>query len=167
MPLRSTNDKRHRAKRFGYALGFLVLAAGCGSLAPKGPKNAGEGAGAGALAGAGTGLYASLMCGPFFALCAPVLIPGGAVVGTVGGGVWGAVNESSAVAARPSPIMPAYFPAGIVEQTPKLQDHGCAPFNARAGSTYQHEDGRKVAIIRIVGESPQCPGARPLAVEHR
>jgi hypothetical protein len=57
------------------------------------------------------------------------------------------------------------FPAGIVEQTPKLQNYGCAPFNARAGNVYWHEDGRRIAIARVLGLSEQCTNPRPLSVE--
>lgn len=57
--------------------------------------------------------------------------------------------------------------AGVIEQDPKLEGHGCAPFNARDGNTYLHETGRRVEIVQILGESPQCPGARPLAVKLR
>jgi hypothetical protein len=56
-------------------------------------------------------------------------------------------------------------PAGVVEQNPWLDKPGCAPFNARVGNTYQREGGGRVAIVRLLGESPACPGARPIAVE--
>jgi hypothetical protein len=56
-------------------------------------------------------------------------------------------------------------PAGVIEQEPPLAGHGCAPFNAYLGSTYYRADGSRVAIMRILGESPACTGARPLAVE--
>ena len=54
--------------------------------------------------------------------------------------------------------------AGIIEQDPKMENHGCAPFNARVGNVYAQENGRKVEIAAILEESPRCTGARPLAV---
>ena len=54
---------------------------------------------------------------------------------------------------------------GVVEQQPRLHNHGCAPFNARVGNTYQRADGSRVAIARLLGETSACEGARPIAVE--
>ena len=56
-------------------------------------------------------------------------------------------------------------PPGLIEQEPPLHNHGCAPFNARVGNTYQRADGSRAAIVRILGELPACAGARPIAVE--
>jgi len=55
-------------------------------------------------------------------------------------------------------------PAGVLEQDPKVKNNGCAPFNARVGNVYSHENGDRVTVTLILGESPHCPGARPLAV---
>jgi len=59
----------------------------------------------------------------------------------------------------------AGFPAGVMEQEPKVENQGCAPFNAHAGGRYRHENGRAVRVQRILGESSNCPPARPMAVE--
>lgn len=59
----------------------------------------------------------------------------------------------------------AGFPAGVLEQEPKVENQGCAPFNARVGGRYGHENGRAVRVRRILGESSNCPLARPMAVE--
>jgi hypothetical protein len=55
--------------------------------------------------------------------------------------------------------------AGVLEQDPKAENNGCAPFNARVGNVYAHENGNRVTVRLILGESPRCPGARPLAVK--
>jgi len=55
--------------------------------------------------------------------------------------------------------------AGVVEQEPRLQKHGCAPYHAQVGGRYLREDGSRVTIVRLLGESPACLGARPIAVE--
>jgi len=67
---------------------------------------------------------------------------------------------------QPSKPQAAAGLPGVVEQEPRLHNHGCAPSDARVGNTYQRADGSRVAIVRIVGKSPACArGARPLAVE--
>jgi hypothetical protein len=55
-------------------------------------KNAAMGAGAGAVGGAGLGMGASIVCGPFFILCAPVMAGGGAAIGLVAGTAAGAID---------------------------------------------------------------------------
>jgi hypothetical protein len=86
-------------------------------------------------------------------------------------GLPGAPERRTATTATPTRSQPtptrsaSHFPAGVLEQNPRLHNHGCAPFNARVGNTYQREDGSRVAIVRLVGESPACPGARPISVE--
>ena len=55
-------------------------------------KNAAKGAGKGALGGAGLGMGASIVCGPFFMLCAPVMAGGGAAIGLVAGSAAGAID---------------------------------------------------------------------------
>ncbi len=55
-------------------------------------RNAAKGAGMGAVGGAGLGLGASVICGPFMFLCAPILAGGGAAIGLVAGSTVGAVD---------------------------------------------------------------------------
>lgn len=55
-------------------------------------RNAALGAGAGAVGGAGMGMGASVVCGPFFLLCAPVMAGGGAAIGLVAGSAVGAID---------------------------------------------------------------------------
>jgi hypothetical protein len=56
----------------------------------------GEGAGSGGLAGAAIGMEVAVMAGPVGLLLAPYLIGTGAVIGTVGGGVYGVAASESA-----------------------------------------------------------------------
>ena len=55
-------------------------------------RNAAKGAGMGAVGGAGLGGGASIICGPFIIICAPVLAGGGAVIGLVAGSAAGAID---------------------------------------------------------------------------
>ena len=55
-------------------------------------RNAAKGAGKGALGGAGLGVGASIICGPFIILCAPVMAGGGAAIGLVAGSTAGAID---------------------------------------------------------------------------
>ena len=53
----------------------------------------------------------------------------------------------------------------VIEQSPKLANHGCAPRNAVVGSNYRHADGRSIAIAEVLGQSPRCTDERPIAVK--
>lgn len=53
-------------------------------------KEVAKGAGKGLAGGIGGGLYLSILCGPAIIVCAPVLVPAGAVVGVVGSAAMGA-----------------------------------------------------------------------------
>jgi len=55
-------------------------------------KGAAAGAGLGAGAGASGGFVASMACGPFFVICAPIMAGGGAAVGLIVGGTAGTVQ---------------------------------------------------------------------------
>lgn len=55
-------------------------------------RNAAKGAGKGTLGGAGLGLGASIICGPFIFICAPVMAGGGAAIGLVAGSTVGAID---------------------------------------------------------------------------
>lgn len=55
-------------------------------------RNAAKGAGKGALGGAGLGVGASVVCGPFILLCAPIMAGGGAAIGLVAGTTVGAID---------------------------------------------------------------------------
>lgn len=55
-------------------------------------KNAAKGAGMGAVGGAGLGFGASVACGPFIIICAPIFAGGGAAIGLVAGTTVGAID---------------------------------------------------------------------------
>lgn len=62
---------------------------------------------------------------------------------------------------------PSRMLALVVEQDPKMANHGCAISNATEGSVYTHENGRTVRIAKILGRTSGCYGSRPMAVELR
>jgi hypothetical protein len=102
-------------------------------------------------------------------LVPPVILPTG--TGTALASVLGSIcsekpfpPESSPDSAQRNSAGPTSLPA-VVDQDPKLNGHGCAPSNATEGSSYRLEDKRRVTVNRVLGESPSCAGARPLAVE--
>ena len=55
---------------------------------------AAKGAGMGLGAGLAYGIYGSVLCGPAIIICAPILVPGGAAVGLVGGTTMAATNAA-------------------------------------------------------------------------
>ena len=68
--------------------------AGLEVFAESRPGGAVAGAGIGMGAGAAAGLYMSAASGPLFPVVAPIFIGGGAVLGTVGGAIWGGVTAT-------------------------------------------------------------------------
>ena len=59
-----------------------------------------------------------------------------------------------------------YKEAKFEEDAQKIVDyyHEEGYARARVGNVYSHESGGRVTVTEVMGESPNCPGARPLAV---
>jgi hypothetical protein len=75
-------------------------------------------------------------------------------------------REKARRAAMKEPAAKPFGYAAVVEQDPKSNGRGCAPSNATVGSVYVHENGQRVTVRQVIGQTSTCPlGSRPLAVE--